>query len=66
MSTPNTETVEQPVPALPALEGPFTYASGWSGYYDPSVGLYLDRSDMYMPRDFDPTTALTYSGQRAF
>ena len=39
---------------LPKLEGPFRYRSGWEGWYDPSVGRYLSRSDIYMPRNFDP------------
>jgi len=36
------------------LEGPFTYRSGWTGFYDPVEGRYLDTNDIYMPRDFDP------------
>lgn len=39
------------------LEGPFTYQSGWVGYYDPVEGRYLGQDDIYMPRDFDPHTA---------
>lgn len=42
------------------IEGPFTYASGWQGYYDPKEGRYLGMDDVYMPRDFDPHTGVTY------
>lgn len=38
-----------------ALEGPYTYPSGWVGRYDPSEGKYLGLDDIYMPTDFDPT-----------
>ncbi len=41
--------------ALAALEGPFRYSSGWEGWYDPSAGRYLNRSDVYEPVDFDPS-----------
>jgi hypothetical protein len=44
------------------LEGPFTYRSGWKGYYDPKEGRYLGTDDVYMPRDFDPETGMS-SGQ---
>lgn len=37
------------------LEGPFRYRSGWEGMYDPKEGRYYDhKSDLYMPRNFDP------------
>lgn len=41
--------------ALAALEGTFRYASGWEGWYDPSAGRYLNRSDVYEPVGFDPS-----------
>ncbi len=48
--------------AKPPLEGPFTYRSGWVGRYDPAEGRYLGQDDVYMPRDFDPDTALPRAG----
>lgn len=34
---------------VPGLEGPFTFASGKTLYYDPKEGKYYDRgSDMYV------------------
>ena len=40
------------------IEGPFTYPSGWKGYYDPKAGRYLGMDDVYMPRHFDPHSGL--------
>jgi hypothetical protein len=42
------------------LEGPFTYRSGWRGYYDPGEGRYLGSDDVYKPRGFDPHTGTTH------
>lgn len=48
----------------PRLEGPFTYASGWRGYYDPAAGLYLGLDDIYLPPDFDPNASRAYIGRQ--
>jgi hypothetical protein len=48
------------------VEGPFTYPSGWTGRYDPVEGRYLGMDDIYMPRDFDPHTALPRPGGESF
>lgn len=48
------------------MEGPFRYRSGWEGMYDPKEGRYYDhKSDVYMPRDFDPETGLGANGRRS-
>jgi hypothetical protein len=48
----------------PGLEGPFTYRSGWRGYYDPKEGRYLSMGDVYMPRGFDPESGTTLPSRR--
>ena len=36
-------------PKRPGLEGPFSFKSGWIGYYDPKEGKYYDAGkDMYL------------------
>jgi hypothetical protein len=46
------------------LEGPFTYRSGWRGFYDPGEGRYLGTDDIYKPRGFDPHTGTTHEPVR--
>ena len=42
---------------IPGMEGPFNYKTGNSYYYSPKEGKYYDaKSDVFMPRGFDPHT----------